>query len=90
MGDHDIPDGKYPFADQRFAFAELTLTQPPQDLADLIEAELARTGVEVPTDELLEIHLKSEDFATASFAIRRDASGTLLMLIPLFAARRPN
>lgn len=89
-GDDQIPDGRYPFADQRFRFDELTLTRPPKDLADFLEAEIVRNGLKVPTDELLEINIESDGFATASFAVQRDESGALLMLIPLSAKRKPS
>src|SRR5262245_2044385 len=85
-----FPDGLLPFADKRFPRDELTLTRPPKELADMLEREFEKRGLIVPTDELLEVNVESEEYPTASFLVQRDLDGCLLMMIPLAALRKPN
>lgn len=86
----DIDDGLLPFADRRFRRDELVDQPAPAELAQFLEREINQRGVELPTNDFLELRCVSKDFATAVFMVRRDALGVLRLLVPRSALRRPN
>lgn len=86
----DTDDGQVPFADRRFAREDMVETAAPTELAHLLEHQIAENGVQLPSDDFMEIRCVSKDFATAVFMIKRGSAGELLVLTPSSILRKPN
>lgn len=85
-----INDGLVPFADRRFRRDDMVEVTPPGELAELLEREVAERGVDLPSEDFLEVRCVSREFATAVFMLRRDSGGELRMLAPAGVLRRPS
>ena len=90
MSDDNIVDGKLPFADQRFSREVMIDVEAPVSLAQILEVEIQKNLVTVPSHEFLEIRCASEQCATAVFMVRRGARAELRILTPAQAIRKPN
>jgi hypothetical protein len=64
-----LPEGLYPFIDQRIPLAELAMVEAPQDLEALFKAQSAANGVELIRDEPVELRCQSEQYPDATFLI---------------------
>lgn len=86
----DPDDGRVPFADRRFNRKDMIEIEPPAELAQLLDRQIADKNVHVPTDEFMEVRCVSKEFATAVFMVKRGTGGQLMMLAPAGAIRKPN
>ncbi|HEY4808716.1 MAG TPA: hypothetical protein VIH81_13385 [Roseiarcus sp.] len=64
-----LPDGFYPFIDERLPLAELTMVESPPDLEALFKSQAAANGTEIIRDEPVELRCHSEQFPDATFLI---------------------
>lgn len=86
----DSDDGRVPFADRRFNREEMIEIEPPVELAQLLDQQIAENNVHVSSDDFMEIRCVSKEFATAVFMVKRGAGGKLMMLAPSSVIRKPN
>jgi hypothetical protein len=64
-----LPDGLYPFIDQRLPLAELVMVEAPPHLEALFKSEAAANGIEIIREQPVELRCKSEEFPEAIFLI---------------------
>lgn len=79
-----------PFADGTYPLEEMVVQEPPVELSQLIEEQLARDAVVLASDDFTEIKCVSQDYPTATFMVRRRPDGNLDMLVPASVIRKPN
>ena len=85
-----LPDGLYPFIDERIPLAELAMVEAPLDLEALFKAQSAANGVELMRDQPVELRCRSEQYPNATFLIYWPrGTERIHMLVPRkFAAGR--
>jgi hypothetical protein len=64
-----LPDGLYPFIDERLPLTELTMVEAPTDLEALFKSQAAANGVEIVRDEPVELRCQSEQYPDATFLV---------------------
>ena len=64
-----LPDGLYPFIDQRLPLSELAMVEAPPLLEALFKAQAAANGIEIIRDEPVELRCQSEEYQDATFLI---------------------
>lgn len=64
-----LPDGLYPFIDQRLPLAELSMTEAPPELEALFKKQALSNGVAIKRDEPIELSCQSEAYPDATFLI---------------------
>ena len=64
-----LPDGLYPFIDQRLPLNELTMVEAPPDLEALFKSQAAANGVEIIRGEPIELRCRSKEYPDATFLI---------------------
>ena len=64
-----LPDGLYPFIDQRLPLSGLTMIEAPPQLEALFKAQAAANGIEIIRDEPVELRCQSEEYPDATFLI---------------------
>ena len=73
MDEHDdasqLPDGIYPFADQRLPLGEMAMMEAPQDLEALLVQAAQDSGIEILRDKPVELTCVSVDHPTATFLV---------------------
>jgi hypothetical protein len=78
-----LPDGLYPFIDERLPLAELVMVEAPRDLEALLRSQEARNGVEIIRDEPVELRCRSEQYPDATFLVYWPrGSDRIHMLVP--------
>ena len=84
-----LPDGDYPFIDQRLPLSELAMVEAPAELEALFKKQAARNGIDILRDQPVELRCQSEEFADATFLIWwPTGSNRIHMLVPKkFAGR---
>ena len=84
-----LPDGDYPFIDQRLPLSELAMVEAPAELEALFKKQAARNGIDILRDQPVELRCQSEEFADATFLIWwPTGSNSIHMLVPKkFAGR---
>ena len=84
-----LPDGQYPFIDERLPLAEMAMVEAPVDLEALFKREAARNGIEILRDQPVELRCRSDRFPDALFLIWwPTGSDRIHMLVPIkFAGR---
>src|SRR5271166_4870719 len=65
----ELPDGLYPFIDERFPLSELVMVEAPAELEALFKAQAATNGVEIMRDQPVELNCQSAEFPDATFLI---------------------
>ena len=65
----NLPDGLYPFIDQRLPLAELTMVEAPPELEALFKSQAAANGMQILRDEPVELRCRSEEYPDATFLI---------------------
>jgi hypothetical protein len=65
----ELPDGLYPFIDERLPLAELTMVEAPRDLEALLKSQAASNGVEIIRDEPVELRCRSKEYPDATFLV---------------------
>jgi hypothetical protein len=78
-----LPDGLYPFIDQRIPLSELAMIEAPLDLEALFKRQAAANSVEIIRGEPLELRCQSEAFPDATFLVYwPHGSNRIHMLVP--------
>lgn len=64
-----LPDGYYPFIDERWPLAELMMVEAPPELEALFKSQAAKNGVDIIRDEPVELRCQSQEYADATFLV---------------------
>ncbi len=64
-----LPDGRYPFIDERLPLSDMTMVEAPPQLEALFKSQAAKSGVEIIRDEPVELRCQSEEYPDATFLI---------------------
>ncbi|SFK90020.1 hypothetical protein [Methylocapsa palsarum] len=64
-----LPDGLYPFNDERLPLSELAMVEAPAQLETFFKSQAAANGIEIIRDEPVELRCKSEEYPDATFLI---------------------
>jgi hypothetical protein len=64
-----LPDGIYPFIDQRLPLSEMTMVEAPSELEGLLKSQAAADGVEIVRDEPVELRCSSDGYPDATFLV---------------------
>lgn len=64
-----LPDGLYPFVDQRLPLSELTMVEAPPQLEALFKSQAAANGIEIIRDRPVELRCQSAEYPEATFLI---------------------
>lgn len=64
-----LPDGLYPFIDQRLPLSGLAMIEAPPWLEALFKAQAAANGIEIIRDAPVELRCQSEEYPDATFLI---------------------
>ncbi len=78
-----LPDGHYPFIDERLPLSDMTMVVAPPQLETLFKAQAAKNGVEIVRDEPVELRCQSEEYPDATFLIYwPNGTERIHMLVP--------
>jgi hypothetical protein len=78
-----LPDGDYPFIDQRLPLAEMAMVEAPPDLEALFKDQAARNRVALLRDQPVELRCRSNEYPDATFLIWwPTGSDRIHMLVP--------
>lgn len=69
MIEFDLPDGFYPFIDQRLPLADLAMIEVPPALQQLLRTQAREKGVEILRGTPVKLRCQSADFPDATFLI---------------------
>lgn len=64
-----LPDGFYPFIDQRFPLADLATIEVPPALEQLLRTQAKSNGVDIHRGAPIELRCQSADFPDATFLV---------------------
>jgi hypothetical protein len=64
-----LPDGLYPFIDERFPLSDLVMVEAPSDLEALFKSQAVANGVEIVRDEPVELRCSSAEHPDATFLV---------------------
>ena len=64
-----LPEGHYPFIDERLPLSEMTMVEAPARLEALFKEEAAKSGVPIIRDEPVELRCRSDEYPDATFLI---------------------
>ena len=64
-----LPDGLYPFIDERLPLGDLVMAEAPPQLEALFKSQAAQTGIEIIRNEPVELRCRSEEYPAATFLI---------------------
>ena len=64
-----LPQGRYPFIDERLPLSEMTMVEAPPQLEALFKAQAARNGAEIIRDEPVELRCQSPEYPDATFLV---------------------
>ncbi len=65
----DLPDGLYPFIDQRLLLADLAMIEVPPALEQLLRTQAKANGVDIHRGAPIELRCQSGDFPDATFLV---------------------
>lgn len=65
----DLPEGLYPFIDQRFPLSELAMIEVPHDLEQLLRSQATANGISIIRGVPVELRCRSEQFPDATFLV---------------------
>jgi hypothetical protein len=65
----DLPDGLYPFIDQRLPLSDLTMIEMPADLEQLLRTQAEASGIEILRGSPVELRCQSAEFPDATFLV---------------------
>jgi hypothetical protein len=78
-----LPDGQYPFIDERLPLSQMAMVEAPARLEALFKEQAVRNGIEIGRDQPLELICRSEEFPDATFLIWwPTGSDRIHMLVP--------
>jgi hypothetical protein len=64
-----LPEGLYPFIDERLPLGEFVMTEAPPELEALFKSQAVKNGMEIIRDQPVELHCRSEQYPDATFLI---------------------
>lgn len=64
-----LPDGLYPFIDERLPLSEMVMVEAPADLEALFKAQAAANRTDIVRDQPVELRCRSADYPDATFLI---------------------
>jgi hypothetical protein len=64
-----LPEGDYPFIDERLPLSEMAWVEAPADLEALFKSQAAANGSEILRDEPVELQCRSADYPDATFLV---------------------
>ncbi|MDR3425523.1 MAG: hypothetical protein P4M13_10715 [Alphaproteobacteria bacterium] len=64
-----LPDGLYPFINERMPLSELMMVEAPPELEALLKSQAAENGVEIIRDTSVEIRCRSDQYPDATFLV---------------------
>ena len=64
-----LPNGLYPFNDERLPLSEPAMVEAPPKLEALFKSQAAANGIEIIRDQPVELHCQSEEYPDATFLI---------------------
>ena len=64
-----LPEGLYPFADQRLPLADMAMMEAPRELEDLLRDAAAAEGITIIRDRPVELRCKSAGYPDAVFLV---------------------
>ncbi|MEP9356872.1 hypothetical protein ABLE93_25410 [Xanthobacter sp. KR7-65] len=65
----DLPDGLYPFIDQRLPLSSLVMIEMPPELERLLRSEAAKGGVAILRGTPVELRCSSAEYPDATFLV---------------------
>ncbi|MGV1769588.1 hypothetical protein ACQZ6B_05360 [Agrobacterium vitis] len=65
----NLPDGLYPFMDQRLPLADLSMIEVPPALEQLLRTQANANGVAIHRGAPIELRCQSADFQDATFLV---------------------
>jgi hypothetical protein len=65
----ELPEGLYPFIDERFRLADMAMVEAPSDLEAMFKRQAVLNGIELIRDEPVELRCQSEDYPDATFLV---------------------
>ncbi len=77
-----LPEGDYPFIDQRYPLAELAMIEVPENLQRLLIGQAEKNGKEIVRDVAVELRRIPEQFGDATFLIYWPHGRRMHMLAP--------
>ena len=77
----ELPDGNYPFIDERLPLSELVMVEAPADLETLFKSQVLANGVEIVRDEPVELRCQSEQYPEATTLVSPAEEAGLFSLL---------
>lgn len=78
-----LPDGHYPFIDERLPLSEMVMVEAPADLEALLKSQAAANGTAIVRDVPVELRCASADYPDATFLVYWPyGTDRLHMLVP--------
>jgi hypothetical protein len=65
----ELPDGLYPFIDERLPLSDLVMVEAPSDLEALFKSQAVANDVAIVRDEPVELRCSSAQYPDATFLI---------------------
>ena len=65
----ELPDGLYPFIDERLPLSVLAMVEAPPELEALFKSQAIANGVKINRDQPIELRCQSQDHPDATFLI---------------------
>lgn len=64
-----LPDGMYPFIDDRLPLSEMAMIEAPPDLEQLLRDQATKNGVELIRGQPVELRCQSAEYSDATFLV---------------------
>lgn len=77
-----LPDGMYPFIDERLPLSELAMIETPAGLQAILVEQAKSNGIEIVRDQPVEIRCVTEEYGDAAFLIYWPRGEGMHMLAP--------
>lgn len=65
----ELPDGLYPFIDERLPLSQLVMIEAPRDLEALLMSQAAKNGITIARGVPVELRCQSTEFPDATFLV---------------------
>lgn len=78
----NLPDGEYPFINQRLPLSEMSMIEVPPDLEGLLKDQAAKNGIAIVRNEPVELRCHTKEFGDACFLIFWPDGHRMHMLAP--------
>ena len=64
-----LPDGLYPFINERLPLSELAMVEAPADLEQLLRIQAAKNGIAIARGVPVELRCQSDEYQDATFLV---------------------